>query len=203
MTLHHPLGSLEISNKCVVLCDLRQWSGIDSPAWLIFTGSQDAIGCDIASILDEARIDRIDDFGGVSKSFLCDAEEYKDNPPKIKGNAAVFSFTPKNRIKIEGQDMARVAKTSGYKILVMTVQKDDKFGKVWVLRGILHNWLGQRLTYYEDTNSIIDELKSSPEEGKVIAIHVQVPGYEENVAVLADRVISQAEYQQEVLEYYH
>jgi hypothetical protein len=95
--------------------------------------------------------------------------------------------------------MARVAHAAGYKLLVMTVQKHSKFGKVWVLCAALRHLINRRLTYYEDTDSVIDELKASKEADKVTAIHVQSPGYEECRSQLADRVITQAEYRQEVL----
>ncbi len=197
---YQPFSAINVTNKCVVLCDLREWSGSESPAWKVLNGSQDEIGCEIASLLEDVKIQRIDDFGGVSKSFLCDGDRYRDNPPRIKGIAAVFSFTPKNRIAVEAQEMARVAKLAGYKLLVMPVQKDDKYGKVWVLRGALRYLAIPSLTYYEDTGSIIDELKSYPEGQKIVAVHIQVQGYEDSVAQLADRIISQVEYLQEVLE---
>jgi hypothetical protein len=130
---------------------------------------------------------------------LCDGDLYKENPPPIQGSATVFSFTPKNRIAAEGQEMARVAKLAGYKFLVMTVQKGDKFGKVWVLTGLLRHRTRGALVYYDDTGSIIDELKSLPEANMIIAVHVQAPGYETEPARLADRMISQADYRHEVL----
>ena len=73
----------------------------------------------------------------------------------------------------------------------MTVQKHDKFGKVWVLCGVLRHVAGSVLTYSEDTDSIVDELKKSAESNKVTAVHVQAPGYEDCIAYLADRVITQ------------
>jgi hypothetical protein len=55
------------------------------------------------------------------------------------------------------------------------------------------------LTYYEDTGSVVDELKVSPESARVHAVHVQAPGYDDRIARLADRVVSQSQYQHEVL----
>ncbi len=200
MAAYLPLIAIDVTNKCVVVCDLREWMDHESSAWQVFNGSQDEIGQGIASLLDDAGVRRIDDFGGVSKTFLCEGERYKDAPPRIIGNAAIFSFTPKNRIVSEAQEMARSAVLAGYKILVMTVQKDGKYGKVWALSAVLRNWQGPALQYYEDTGSIIDELMASPEADKLIAIQVQAPGYEGSPAHLADRVVSQAEYLREVLE---
>jgi hypothetical protein len=200
MTTYLPLDAIEITNQCVVLCDLRIWTGPGSSAWQVFRGSQDEVGRSIAAILNEAGIKRIDDFGGVCKTFLCDGDMYKESPPQTKGNAAVFSFTPKNRITIEGIEMARVSNIAKYLILVLTTQKQDKFGKVWVLTGMLRYLTGENLLYYEDTDSVIDELKSYPDSARVTAVHVQVPGYEDNIAQFADRVISQDEYMQEVLK---
>ena len=85
--------------------------------------------------------------------------------------------------------MARVSNAAGYDLLVMTVQKHDKFGKAW-----------GTLTYYEDTDSVVDELKQSPEAHGVSVVHVQAPGYENCVVRFADRVVSQSEYLREVLE---
>jgi hypothetical protein len=199
---HTALNTAEVSNKCVVICSLREWSRSESPAWKIIEGEQDEIGRCIASMLEESHVERIDDFGGVSKTFLCDGERYREDPRHIKGSAVIVSFTPKNRIISEGQAMAQAAKLAGYKMLIMTVQKEGKFGKVWVLRGVLRQWSGSTLLYYEDTNSIIDELKASPEGEKILAVHVQVAEYEGNFAQLADREVSQAEYQLEVLKEY-
>jgi hypothetical protein len=100
----------------------------------------------------------------------------------------------------EGSQMARACAAAGYSLLILTVQKHDKFGKVWVLRAALRHLANESLTYYEDTNSIIDELKASPEGKRVEAVHVQVPGYEAHPSTLADRVCSQSTYQQSVLE---
>ena len=96
--------------------------------------------------------------------------------------------------------MARVCARAGYSLLILTVQKQDKFGKVWVLLGVLRHLAIDSLTYYEDTNLIIDELKAFPEGKRVVAVHVQVPGYEAYTAQLADRVISQSAYQESALQ---
>jgi len=195
-----PFKSLEVSNQCVVVCDLGQWQDPESSAWQVVKGSQDDVGRSLAAILDERGIRRIDDFGGVCKIFLCDGDEYVQAPPRVRSGAGVFSFTPKNRLALEGLEMARVSAAAGYKLLLLTVQKHDKLGKVWVLCGILRHLTGDTLTYYEDTDSVVDELKASPEADRVTAVHVQAPGYEELVSKLADRVVSQQQYQREALE---
>jgi hypothetical protein len=200
MNAYLPLNSLEVTNQCVVVCDLGAWNGPESSAWQMIKGTQDDVGRSLAAILDERGVRRIDDFGGVCKTFLCDGEAYREAPPRIKGSAAVFSFTPKKRLAAEGLDMARVASAAGYRLLVLTMQKQDKFGKVWVLRGVLRHLTGETLTYYEDTDGVVDELKESAESARAFVVHVQAPGYEDCVARLADRVVSQTQYQQEVLE---
>ena len=200
MTVCLPLNWLQVSNQCVVVCDLRKWKDSESSAWQVIKGTQDDVGQYIAAILDDCGVYRIDDFGGVSKTFLCDGDQYCESPPHITGKAGVFSFTPKNRLAAEGHEMARVSSAAGYQVLLITVQKHDKFGKVWVLCGILRHRTGEVLTYYEDTNLIVDELKKSEESNKVLAVHVKVPGYDDCMARLADRVITQRQYLQEVLE---
>jgi hypothetical protein len=195
-----PLHSLRVSNQCVVVCDLKKWTGPDSSAWQVVEGSQDEVGRSVAAILDDYLVRRLDDFGGVCKTFLCDGAQYRAVPPRIIGKAAVFSFTPKNRLAAEGVEMARASSAAGYQVLIMTVQKHDKFGKIWVLLGVLRHLTGGMLTYYEDTGSIVDEIKKSMESAKITVVHVQAPGYEDCRARLADRVITQQQYQQEVLE---
>jgi hypothetical protein len=195
-----PLSSLEVTNQCVVVCNLGDWNGPEAPAWQLIKGPQDDVGRGLAAILDARGVRRIDDFGGVCKTFLCDGEEYRRVPPRIIGNAAVFSFTPKNRLVAEGLEMARVSRAAGYRLLMLTVQKQDKYGKVWVLRGILRHLAGAALTYYEDTASVVDELKESAESARVSVVHVRAHGYEDCASRLADRVVSQSQYQQEVLE---
>ena len=195
-----PLSDLQVTNQCVVVCDLRLWLDVESPCWESIKGSQDDVGRRLAALIDGSGIGRIDDFGGVCKTFLCDGEEYKGSPPAITGQAGVFSFTPKNKLAAEGQAMARVSKLAGYKLLILTVQKHDKFGKVWVLCGMLRHLIGQSLTYYEDTNTVVDEIKQSAESAKVTVVHVRSPGFEEYTSQLADRVISQEQYQEEVLK---
>jgi hypothetical protein len=200
MPVSIPLNSLQVSNQCVVVCDLKKWTGPDSSSWQVIRGSEDEVGRCLAAILEDYHVRRLDDFGGVSKTFLCDGEQYREIPPHIVGKAAVFSFTPKKRLAAEGVEMARVSSAAGYQVLLMTVQKHDKFGKVWVLRGILRHLIGGVLTYYEDTASIVDEIKGSAESDRITVVHVQTPGYEDCVAKLADRVITQQQYQLEVLE---
>ena len=200
MTGSLPLHSLRVSNQCVVVCDLKKWTGPNSSAWQVITGSQDEVGRCLAAILDDCHVRRIDDFGGVCKTFLCYGAQYREVPPRIIGKAAVFSFTPRNRLASEGVEMARVSSAAGYQVLLITVQKHDKFGKVWVLLGILRHLTGGKLTYYEDTGSIVDEIKKSAECDRITVVHVQAPGYEDCAARLADRVVTQQQYQQEVLD---
>lgn len=200
MTTFLPLADLQITNQCVIVCDLRLWLEANSPCWESIKGSQDEVGRRLAAIVDDCEICRIDDFGGVCKTFLCNGEEYKESPPQINGHAAVFSFTPKNKLVAEGRLMAQVARLAGYKLLILAVQKHDKFGKVWVLCGMLRHLNGRELTYYEDTNTVVDEIKESPDSRTLTAVHVQAPGFEEHISRFADRVISQDQYQKEVLK---
>ena len=200
MSSTQSIRDLQVTNQCVVVCDLQRWAGLASTAWEAITGSQDDVGRRLAAILDSRNVLRVDDFGGVCQTFLCAEKQYLEAPPRTKSGAAVFSFTPKNRIMAEGSEMARVAHAAGYKLLVITVQKHSKFGKVWVLCAALRHLSDRILTYYEDTDSVVDELKASPEGNKVTAIHVQAPGYEECRSQLADRVVTQEQYRQEVVE---
>jgi hypothetical protein len=193
------LDNTEITNQCVLVCDLRAWATPDSACWVSLKGTQNEIGSYLANIFTLAQIKRIDDFGGVCKKFLCDGEEYLKTPPRTKPKAAIFSFTPKKRVYAEGLEMARVAHDSGFEFLILTLQKHDKYGKVWVLSSAL-NQLNNTLTYYEDTNTVVDELKTFTAQQKVIAVHVISPGFEQYQSKLADRVISQQEYQNEVIE---
>jgi hypothetical protein len=198
MVSYTTLETTEITNQCVLVCDLRMWAGADSACWLSVKGTQNEIGSFLANIFTLAQIERIDDFGGVCKTFLCEGEEYLVSPPKTKPKAAIFSFTPKKRVYAEGLEMARVAHASGFEFLILTLQKHDKYGKVWVLSAAL-NQINKTLTYYEDTNSVVDELKTSTEQNKVIAVHVIAPGFEQYQSKLADSVVSQQEYQNEVI----
>jgi len=195
-----PLSALQITNQCVLVCELDLWHAEESPAWRLLTGAQDEIGHRLATYFDRCAVRRLDDFGGVCETFLCNNDVYVDYPPRIKPGAAVFSFTPKKRVVAEASQMARVSARAGYSLLILTVQKHDKFGKVWVLRAALRHLKTDSLTYYEDTNSIIDELKASPEGKRVVAVHVQVPGYEAHASQLADRLISQSAYLEDALQ---
>ena len=196
-----PFDDLEVTNQCVVVCRLDQWVDSGSQAWSVIRGTQDEVGDDIAGFLQSAGVERIEDFGGVGETFLCDGDVYVDEPPRIRGRAAVFSFTPKNRLAAEGQEMARVSAMAGYRIMVLTVQKHKKYGKVWVLNAVLANLRpDDHLTYYEDTNTVIDELKSGENANRVSAVHVQAPGFEQFTSQLADRVVTQDQYRLEVIK---
>jgi hypothetical protein len=94
----NPLISLEITNRTVVVCNLRAWTGADVSGWKVLKGTQDVVGRDIAPLLDQAGTTRIYDFGGFCKTFLCDGENYLDTPPRTNSGSAMFSFTPKNRV---------------------------------------------------------------------------------------------------------
>ncbi len=184
----------------MLVCELDLWHAEQSPAWRLLTGAQDEIGQCLAKYFERYAVRRLDDFGGVCETFLCNNDVYVDSPPRIRPGAAVFSFTPKKRVLAEAIQMARVCSRAGYSLLILTVQKHDKFGKVWVLRAALRHLATDGLTYYEDTNLIIDELKASPEGKRVVAFHVQVPGYEAHTSQLADRVISQSAYRESSLQ---
>jgi hypothetical protein len=193
------LSDIAVTNQSTLLCDLRTWEDGDSEAWIVLTGAEDEVGAQLARILEEAAIQRLDDFGGVCETFLCRGEEYLASPRRTASGAAVFSFTPKKRVLAEASDMARSARAAGYSLMILTLQKEGKFGKVWVLRSALRHFSGARITYYEDTNTIIDDLKSSPEGPRVLAVHVLAPQFAHMTSRCADRVASQLEYQNEVL----
>ena len=198
--MNNAINELLITNQCVLVCDLGQWRGEDSSSWTLLSGSQDEVGIELSLLLVRFAVNRLDDFGGVSQSFLCHEGGYVEKPPLTKPGGAVFSFTPKKRLFSEGSEMARVAALSGYSLLIITVQKHDKYGKVWVILALLRHLASCLLTYFEDTNTVVDELKSSTEAAKVFAVHVRAPGFENYSSLLADRVVSQLEYQSEVLK---
>ena len=194
-------GKLEIenvSNQCVVLCNLGIFKKDKDNCWYIAKGSQEEIGKLIANEVKQLNITRIDDFGGVCKTFLCEGENYKLNPPKTKDNAMIFSFTPKNKCILEGVEMAKVASDSGFNYMILTVQKNDKFGKVWVLSETLKNITDYEITYYEDTSTIVDELRGKIQSHKLC--HIIAPGFEDYKSKRADQVLTQMEYQKEVLK---
>jgi hypothetical protein len=166
------LSDTVITNQSTLVCDLRAWKDADSEAWIALTGTEDSVGTRLARTFEEASIRRPDDFGGVCETFLCRGQECVASPPRTAAGAAVFSFTPKKRVLAEASDMARAARAAGYSLMILTMQKDSKFGKVWVLCAALRYFTGGRLTCYEDTNTIIDDLKSSPEGSKILAVHV-------------------------------
>jgi hypothetical protein len=195
----HSLATLPVTNQCVVVCDLALLENSHSEAWFLLGGTQDAVGMGLAEAIRRHSVRRLDDFGGVSKTLLCDGEIYLASPPATKPGAAVFSFTPKKRLVAEAAEMARVSRLAGYSLLILTLQKHDKYGKVWALIALLRHLSGDPILYYEDTNSVVDELKSLPEGTRVVAVHVQAPGFEAAVSKLADRVVSQSQYRQEVL----
>ena len=86
-----------------------------------------------------------------------------------------------------------------YGMLLLTVQKEGKFGEVWVLRGLLRHLVRESLVYYEDTASLVDELKGMPEGVRVRALHVLAPGFAEFRSAAADRSVTQDQYLAEVL----
>jgi hypothetical protein len=193
------LSNIGVTNQSTLVCDLRAWRDAASEAWIALTGAEDAVGTQLARILEEASIQRLDDFGGVCETFLCQGEDYLASPRRTASGAAVFSFTPKKRLLAEASDMARSASAAGYSLTILTLQKGGKFGKVWVLCTALRHFTGGSLTYYEDTNTIIDDLKSTPEGSKILAVHVLAPEFAHMTSHHADRVVSQLEYQNEVL----
>jgi hypothetical protein len=195
-----PMNELPLTNNCVVVCDLALWDGPSSACWHLLTGSQSEVGHRLAVVLRDVAVQRLDDFGGVCASFLTSDDGYAASPPHTTACAAVFSFTPKNKLASEGLEMARAAHASGYRLLIITSQKQGKFGKVWVLQAALSEWAGEPLTYYEDTATVIDELKASSVGDRVIAVHVLSPSFEDLRSTGADRVVSQDEYRREVLQ---
>jgi hypothetical protein len=160
------LSDTSITNQSTLLCDLRDWNGAASAAWIALTGTQEAVGARLARMLEDASINRLDDFGGVCDTFLRRGEEYLASPPRTVSGAAVFSFTPKKRVLAEASEMARSARAAGYSLMILTMQKEGRFGKVWVLCAALRHFTRGPLTYYEDTGTIIDDLKASPEGSK-------------------------------------
>jgi len=201
MTYIHSLDihSLVPTNSCLVVCDLDALVAPDAPAWSLLQGSQAEIGAALAAHVSAKGVSRLDDYGGVAKSILSAGDAYLDAPPRVRDHAAVYSFTPKNKIAAEGLAMALCARKAGYRLLVLTVQKEGKYGKVWGLRALLSQPAGPRLVYYEDTASVVDELKAAPEGDHIEAVHVLAPGWEDQSSARADRVLTQAQYQAEVL----
>jgi hypothetical protein len=65
MISYLPLSAVEVTNQCVVVCDLRKWTGPESPAWQVLRGYQDEVGQNLAALLDISGVRRFDDFGGV------------------------------------------------------------------------------------------------------------------------------------------
>ena len=197
---HATLESAGVSNQCVVVCELSDYHGKGSICWNAYKGTEDEIGVALAERLQQARISRIDDFCGVSETILCAGGQYAEDPPLVRPHGAIFSFTPRKRVMEEAHDMARAARSAGYELLVVTPQKHGKFGKAWVLCAALRHTGDAAYTYYEDTNTVIDEIKALPEGARLAAIHVEAPGFEEFKSQLADRVISQKRYLEEVLQ---
>lgn len=193
------LQEMSVTNQCVLVCELGLWTDENSQAWTLVSGSQDEVGLAISELISRWGVNRLDDFGGVSETFLCQKGRYLQLPPKTKPGGSVFSFTPKSRVLAEGLEMAKVAWKAGYSLLILTVQKNGKYGKAWVLNAALRNMPTVAITYFEDTNTVIDEIKGSPEGRKVVAVHVQAPGFEDQISQRADRVLTQSEYLNEVL----
>jgi hypothetical protein len=177
-----------------LLCDVSQWQDPSSPVWCPLVGSQDEIGQRIAAMIHANNTDRLDDFGGVAAFALCDGRTYRTAPPRMRQGGAIFSFTPKKQLLSEGEEMARAAASAGYGWMLIMLTKHGKFGKVWILESILRADPDLRLEYFEDSNGVIDEIKSLDVGERLKAIHVQVPGYEYCVAKHADRRVTQSEY---------
>ncbi|HEY5995060.1 MAG TPA: hypothetical protein VIU46_10740, partial [Gallionellaceae bacterium] len=133
-------------------------------------------------------------------TILCEGEQYVTDPPLTKPHGAVFSFTPRKRVMTEAYDMARAARSAGYDLLILTPQKHGKFGTAWTLCSALRHAGDLVFTYYEDTNTVIDEIKGSPEGSKITVIHVEASGFENFKSEHADRVISQQQYREEVVQ---
>jgi hypothetical protein len=190
---------LDITNTCVLVCELARLKTPDAAAWCVLRGTQEEIGSALAAAVAAAGIARLDDFGGVAKTFLCDGDAYRADPPRTREAGAIYSFTPKNKAQAEAPAMAESARRAGYALLILTVRKDGKYGKVWTLSGMLRHFDSQRVTYYEDTGALIDELKALPEGAAVHAVHVLAPGFEEHRSILADRTVTQEAYRAEVL----
>jgi hypothetical protein len=193
------LDAADITHQCVLVCDLGDYHGTGSVCWTAYRGSQDEVGAAIAQKLAAAGVVRLEDFGGVAQSLLCEGEAYLDEPPRVKPGGAIFSFTPKRRMLAEGHAMARVAAAAGYRLMILTLQKYDKYGKSWVLGGVLRHAQGGPYTFYEDTADVVDEIKAAAEGSRVVAVHVQSAGFEAFRSERADRVISPSQYRQEVV----
>lgn len=71
---------------------------------------------------------------------------------------------------------------------------------MWTLEGLLRHLDDRTIDYYEDTNTVIDDLKASEQGHRINAVHVQAAGFEEYVSNAADAVISQQGYLTKVLE---
>jgi hypothetical protein len=94
--MSYQLREEDISNQCVLLCDLSKYEGPESEAWEIVKGTQDKVGEIIAKAVKEKKVTRIDDFGGVCKTFLCDGESYRERPPKTKPGRQYFHSLQKS-----------------------------------------------------------------------------------------------------------
>lgn len=193
------LEAAGVSNQCLLVCDLADYHGTDPACWTVVKGTQDAAGAAIADKLATAGVTRLEDFGGVAQSLLCEGDTYLEQPPRVRPGGAILSFTPKKRLLAEGHEMARVAAAAGYRLMILTLQKYGKYGKSWVLCGMLRHAQEGGYTFYEDTAEVVDEIKTSGEGGKVVAVHVEAPGFEEYRSRHADRVLTQREYRDAVL----
>ena len=107
-------AAIQVTNQCVIVCNLRRGSEDDAASWVVLRGSADEVGNQLAEMVADAGLTRIADFGGVCKTLLCDGDAYKASPPRVRGPARVFSFTSKNKLVAEGAEMARVAHDAGY-----------------------------------------------------------------------------------------
>lgn len=194
------LEAAEITHQCVLVCDLADYHGAGSLCWTVYKGTQDEVGAALAARLREAGVTRLEDFGGVAQSLLCEGDNYLEHPPRVRPGGAILSFTPKKRLLAEAHAMARAAQGAGYRLMVITAQKYGKYGKSWTLCGMLRHAQGRPCTLYEDTADVVDEIKGAAEGGRVTVVHVEAPGFEAFRSQHADRVISQRAYRAEVEE---
>jgi len=61
--------------------------------------------------------------------------------------------------------MARVCHTTGYDLLILTVQKHDTFGKIWVLSALVRYLEHNELVYYKTRIPWSTSSSPRPREG--------------------------------------